>query len=82
MQAQSMPSKFYQFDYAVMEYNKIIQLGILGFESERTVSTDILKQHMQSFLHKPLSDISISNITRITQEEFVEIKAQEKAVPQ
>jgi hypothetical protein len=80
MQALSMPAKFYQFDYAVMEFNKIINLGILGFESEKTVTPDILKEHVKLLFHKPSSDISISNVNRITKQEFVDVKAQEQVI--
>lgn len=76
----SMPSKFYQFDYAVMEYNKIINLGILSFESEKTVTPDILKQHIKSLFNKPLADISVSNINRISKDEYAHIRAQEQLI--
>lgn len=65
-----MANRFYQFDYAEMNGFEIRNMGILNIQSEKRISKELLKEYARQHLNAPDAEIVISNISRLTKEEF------------
>ena len=65
-----MATKFYQVDYAEVNGSEIINMGIFNIKSEKSISKDLLKEHARQYLKDPKANIVISNITKLSKEEF------------
>lgn len=70
-----MSNKFYQFDYAEMDGDSIKNLGILFFESEIKMTSDLLIEFVRNKLGNPSANIFISNIIKLHQAEFLKLTA-------
>lgn len=65
-----MANRFYQFDYAEMDGFEIRNMGILNIQSTKRISKELLKEYARQHLKAPGAEIVISNISRLTKEEF------------
>lgn len=65
-----MADKFYQFDYAEMRGFEINSMGILNIRSTTSITSEALKEHARKHLQIPNAKIVISNISKLTKNEF------------
>ena len=65
-----MSLKFYQFDFAEMKGFEINNMGILNIHSNKGITKDNLIAHARTHLKQPNAHIVISNIAKLTKNEF------------
>ena len=65
-----MSLKFYQFDYAEMKGFEINSMGILNIHSDKGITSENLKDFARKHLKQPNAHIVISNIAKLTKNEF------------
>lgn len=74
-----MPSKFYQFHYAVMDGHNVKEIGILNYQADKTTTKDDLKVYAREYLKMPEAAVTISHITKLRRAEFEKLTG--KKVP-
>ncbi len=74
-----MPSKFYQFHYAVMDGHDVKVIGILNYVSDKTPSKDDLKAYTREYLKIPEAVITISHITKLRRQDFEKLTGQKNS---
>ena len=73
-----MPSKFYQFHYAVIEGPNIKDIGILNYQSAKTPTKDDFKVYTREYLKIPYAVVTISHITKLRKAEYEKITGQKR----
>lgn len=68
-----MAEKFYQFDYAEMKGFEINSMGILNIRTMGDITRENLKEYARKHLKMPDANIVISNIAKLTKNEFEQV---------
>jgi hypothetical protein len=66
----TMTLKYYQFDYAEMSGFEIKSMGVLNIQVSTQITKDILKDLARKHLQLPDAHIVISNVAKLTKNEF------------
>ncbi len=65
-----MTLKYYQIDYAEMSGYEIKNMGVLNIQSSTKITKETLKDFTRKHLKIPNAQIVISNVEKLTKDEF------------